>query len=74
VRRIPTLAFHPRRLARRLGHRAVLTTRGASERGDVPGWVLITVMTAALVVGLWTVAAPKLDELFTTAMSSVNLH
>ena len=26
------------------------------ERGDVPGWVLITLMTAALVVLIWGVA------------------
>ena len=27
-----------------------------SDRGDVPGWVLITVMTAGLVTALWSVA------------------
>ena len=27
-----------------------------TERGDVPGWVLITVMTAGLVVVIWRVA------------------
>ena len=26
------------------------------ERGDVPGWVLITLMTAGLVAVLWTAA------------------
>jgi len=26
------------------------------ERGDVPGWVLITLMTAGLVTALWVVA------------------
>ena len=32
------------------------------ERGDVPGWVLITVMTAGLVSALWAVAgAPEPD-------------
>ncbi|NBY15133.1 MAG: hypothetical protein EBQ72_02110, partial [Actinobacteria bacterium] len=30
------------------------------ERGDVPGWVLITVMTAGLVVGIWAIAGPQL--------------
>ena len=29
---------------------------GRDERGDVPGWVLITVMTAGLVGGLWAFA------------------
>lgn len=41
------------------------------ERGDVPGWVMITIMTAGIVVVLWGVAGPKLKDLFTTAMDSV---
>jgi hypothetical protein len=41
------------------------------ERGDVPGWVLITLMTAGLVTILWALAGPKLSELFTSAMASV---
>lgn len=41
------------------------------ERGDVPGWVLITIMTAGLVAALWLVAEPLLTGLFTTAVSSV---
>lgn len=41
------------------------------ERGDVPGWVLITIMTAGLVAALWLVAEPLLTELFTTAVLSV---
>jgi hypothetical protein len=41
------------------------------ERGDVPGWVLITLMTAGLVTLLWGLAGPKLSELFTSAIASV---
>lgn len=41
------------------------------ERGDVPGWVLITIMTAGLVAALWLVAEPLLTSLFTSAVSSV---
>lgn len=41
------------------------------ERGDVPGWVLITLMTAGLVTLLWALAGPMLSELFTSAMASV---
>lgn len=41
------------------------------ERGDVPGWVLITIMTAGLVAALWLVAEPLLTGLFTSAMNSV---
>ena len=49
-----------------------LTKRlGSRDRGDVPAWVLITVMTAGIVVVLWSVAGPKLSEMFTTAMNNV---
>lgn len=41
------------------------------DRGDVPGWVMVTLMTAGLVVGLWAVAGPQLQNLFTTAMNRV---
>jgi len=41
------------------------------ERGDVPGWVLITLMTAGLVTILWSLAATQLTALFTKAMTSV---
>lgn len=42
------------------------------ERGDVPGWVLVTMMTAGLVVLLWGVAGPALTGLFNQAISSVS--
>ena len=41
------------------------------ERGDVPGWVLITLMTAGLVTALWAIAGPQLTSMFTNALSSV---
>jgi len=41
------------------------------ERGDVPGWVLITLMTAGLVTILWKLAGDQLATMFTEAMSSV---
>ena len=44
---------------------------GDRERGDVPGWVLITLMTAGLVTILWALAADQLAVLFTKAMASV---
>ena len=52
----------------------VLTTPppgGRDERGDVPGWVLITVMTAGLVAALWAVAGPQLNSMLSEALSSV---
>jgi hypothetical protein len=41
------------------------------EAGDVPGWVLITLMTAGLVVLMWSVAAPALRGVFEQALSKV---
>ena len=37
----------------------------SDETGDVPGWVMVTVMTAALVAALLAIAAPKLTDAFT---------
>jgi hypothetical protein len=42
------------------------------ERGDVPGWVLITVMTAGLVSVLWAVAGDALSQMLTEALASVS--
>lgn len=41
------------------------------DRGDVPGWVLVTLMTAGLVLTLWAVAGPRLEEVFNDAMDRV---
>lgn len=41
------------------------------DRGDVPGWVLITLMTAGLVAGIWAIAGPTLNDLFTRAIEGV---
>ena len=41
------------------------------EEGDVPGWVLVTVMTAGLVVGIWSVADGQLSTVLTHALHSV---
>ena len=45
--------------------------RGRDERGDVPGWVLVTVMTAGLVAALWAIAGPQLSQMLRDALSSV---
>ncbi|UIK90603.2 hypothetical protein [Arthrobacter polaris] len=51
----------------------VLVLRPATEnsRGDVPGWVLITLMSAVLVAGLLAIAGPALERLFNQAMEQV---
>ena len=41
------------------------------ERGDVPGWVLITLMTAGLVVIIWSLAGPALSSVFQQAIERV---
>ena len=43
-----------------------------SERGDVPGWVLITVMTAGLVMAIWGVAKGQLSSMLREALASVH--
>jgi len=45
---------------------------GRKDRGDVPGWVLITVMTAGLVTALWLVAQPQLTSFFQSAVQAVH--
>ena len=42
------------------------------DRGDVPGWVLITLMTAGLVVVIWAMAGPALADLFEQAIQRVS--
>ena len=42
-----------------------------SDTGDVPGWVMVVVMTAGLVVALVALAGPALNDAFTNAISSV---
>ncbi|QLQ11279.1 MAG: hypothetical protein HZY75_13940 [Nocardioidaceae bacterium] len=49
-----------------------LTRRGRDQRGDIPGWVLVTIMTAGLVAAIWVVAEPQLKDLLSNALSSVN--
>ena len=48
------------------------TSTRRDERGDVPGWVLITVMTAGLVTVLWAVAGDMLGQLLRDALRSVS--
>ena len=51
------------------------TNQGAGandgERGDVPGWVMITLMSAILVAGLLAIALPALQGMFSDAMKQI---
>ena len=55
-----------------MGRLAALRRRlVGEERGDVPGWVLITLMTAGLVIVLWGLAGPALSGVFEQALNRV---
>lgn len=41
------------------------------ERGDVPGWVMVTLMSALLVVGLLAIAGPALAKMFEDAIGKI---
>ena len=57
--------------AGRVAGAAIRRSRSRGERGDVPGWVLVTLMTAGLVTALWVLAKNRLTQVFDTAISSV---
>ena len=48
-----------------------LSTRLRNDAGDVPGWVLITLMTAGLVIVIWALAGPALANVFQQAIDRV---
>ena len=50
----------------------IVKARRLGEGGDVPGWVLITLMTAALVVLIWGSRHERLVEIFNRAMDSIS--
>jgi len=55
----------------RAGAAALRRSRDRGDRGDVPGWVLVTLMTAGLVTALWVLAKDRLTQVFDQAISSV---
>lgn len=60
------------RLSRPLERPLGRPRRGGRDRGDVPGWVMVTIMSAALAVALITIAGPRLKTLFTNSVDSVS--
>lgn len=44
----------------------------ADQRGDVPGWVLVVLMTTGLVTAIWTIAAPRLTAILKSSLDSMN--
>lgn len=72
----PTVAVNRRRTVaeRYIAVRAWLSARlpqAHEDRGDVPGWVMVTLMTAGLVLTLWAVAGPRLEGVFNDAIDQV---
>lgn len=53
-------------------HLSQLTNRMRRDRGDVPGWVLVTVMTAGLVTAIWLIADGQLTSILNRALTSVS--
>jgi hypothetical protein len=41
------------------------------DRGDVPGWVMVTIMTAGLVVAIFAIFRDKITTAITDAIDSV---
>lgn len=48
-----------------------LAARVIDDAGDVPGWVLISLMTAGLVIAIWAIAGPALGAIFESALARV---
>ncbi|MSX22893.1 MAG: hypothetical protein F2786_00660 [Actinobacteria bacterium] len=42
------------------------------DRGDVPGWVLVVLMTTGLVTAIWTIAAPRLTAILKNSLDAMN--
>jgi len=53
-------------------HSIRLAVNSANDRGDVPGWVLVTVMTAGLVTAIWLIADDQLTGVLDRALTSVS--
>ena len=49
-----------------------LVAKAKDERGDVPGWVLVVLMTTGLVTAIWTIAAPRLTTILKNSLDAMN--
>lgn len=55
-----------------IGIKARLNQILRDERGDVPGWVLVVLMTTGLVTAIWSVAKPNLTMILRNSLDSMN--
>lgn len=51
--------------------RRSVVTRWRGDRGDVPGWVLVTVMSVGIVLAIWSLAQGELTRMLRSALNSV---
>lgn len=58
-------------LKSKISSRAESVTQ-SQERGDVPGWVLVVLMTTGLVTAIWTIAAPRLSSILRNSLDAMN--
>jgi hypothetical protein len=65
------LADQPLHAVARLHGWVLRRVEGPAGRGDVPGWVMVTLMTAGIVTVLWALAQPLLEDLFDKAVKDV---
>ena len=42
------------------------------EAGDVPGWVLVVLMTTGLVTAIWTIAQPRISSILRNSLDNMN--
>ena len=52
---------------------ALIAPPRRDDRGDVPGWVLVTVMSAGIVMALWGLAEGELKSMLRSALNSVEM-
>jgi len=50
---------------------ALIAPPRRDDRGDVPGWVLVTVMSAGIVMAIWGLAEGELKGMLRSALNSV---
>jgi hypothetical protein len=70
-RQLSTARAHYRK-SRELLHGYNRSIKPEDDRGDVPGWVLVVLMTTGLVTAIWTIAAPRLSSILKNSLDAMN--
>ncbi|MFM2144463.1 MAG: hypothetical protein RI899_251 [Actinomycetota bacterium] len=64
--------FRAQALVKRKLNESKFISELRDERGDVPGWVLVVLMTTGLVTAIWTIASPRLSAILKNSLDSMN--